>query len=266
MASNLVSNLLPVPAPFSSVSVQGAYEPFDLQVSRNQIAGHQTLSLFGYQAAVGNTSIPVWENATAYTYITSASTLTLVSTSASDNTSAKVFISGLDSNFSIISETLALNGTTGVTTVNSYFRINSMVLVSPGTSQVTNVGTITLKQSSNTVSQINPGIGKSQTTVYTVPAGYTFYLDLAEVNTSNSYTSANIVTYKVQAKNNISGVQLTILQQPFVSIYTANRSSDPFAYGEKTDIQWQLVTSTATTVSAGVIIAGKLIKNDGLTA
>jgi len=252
----------PFTSPPHSVTVQGAYEPFDLQVSRGQIMGHQTLSLFGYQAAVGNTSIPVWENATAYTYPTSASTMTVVSTSTSDDTSAKILISGLDANFSPISETIALNGTTGVTTVNSYFRINSLLMTSPGTSQTTNVGTITVKQSSNILAQINAGIGKSQSTVYTVPAGYTFYLDFAEVNTSNSYTSANIVTYKVQAINNNTGIKLTVLQQPFVSIYTANRTSDPFAYTEKTDIQWQLVTSTATTIAAGVIIAGKLIKND----
>jgi len=252
----------PFTSPPHSVTVQGAYEPFDLQVSRGQIMGHQTLSLFGYQAAVGNTSIPVWENATAYTYPTSASTMTVVSTSTSDDTSAKILISGLDANFATISETIALNGTTGVTTVNSYFRINSLLMTSPGTSQTTNVGTITVKQSSNILAQINAGIGKSQSTVYTVPAGYTFYLDFAEVNTSNSYTSANIVTYKVQAINNNTGIKLTVLQQPFVSIYTANRTSDPFAYTEKTDIQWQLVTSTATTVAAGVIIAGKLIKND----
>ena len=245
----------------SSISRMGAYEPFDLQVSRGQISGHSTLSLFGYQSAVGNTKIPVWENATAYTYITSASTLTLVSTSASDDTVAKVLISGLDSSFNPISETLALNGTSGVTTVNSYFRVNSMILTSPGTSQTTNVGTITLKQSSNVIAQINVGIGKTQMSIYTVPAGYSFYLDLAEVNTSNSYTSSNIITYSVQTINNVTGVKLAVLQQPFVSIYVANRASDPFVYTEKTDIQWQLVTSTATTVSAGLIIAGKLIKN-----
>lgn len=261
----LVTNLQQTSPPHS-VTVQGAYEPFDLQVSRNQIMGHQTISIFGYQSAVGNTKIPVWENASAYTYITAASTLTMVSTSTSDNTTAKILISGLDSNFAPISETLALNGTTGVTTVNSYFRVNSLLMTTPGTSQTTNVGTITLKQSSNTIAQINAGIGKSQSTVYTVPAGYTFYLDLAEVNTSNSYTSANIVTYGVQAINNTTGVKLAVLQQPFVSIYLANRSSDPFAYAEKTDIQWQLVTSTATTVAAGVIIAGKLIKNDSQSA
>ena len=136
-------------------------------------------------------------------------------------------------------------------------------MVSPGTSQNTNVGTITLKQSSNIVAQINVGIGKSQSTIYTVPAGYSFYLDLAEVNTSNSYTGTGIFTYKVQAINNITGVKLNVLQQPFVAIYVANRASDPFIYTEKTDIQWQLVTSTGT-LAAGIIITGKLIQNNNL--
>jgi len=252
-------------SPPHSVTVQGAYEPFDLQVARNQIMGHQVVSIFGYQSAVTTTSIPVWENAAAYVYPTTASTLTLVSTSASDDTSAKILISGLDANFNPISETLAMNGTTGVTTVNSYFRINSMIMVSPGTGQNTNIGTITLKQTTNTLSQINAGVGKSQSTVYTVPAGYSFYLDVAEVNTSNSYTSSTIVTYKVQAINNVTGVKLSVLQQPFVSIYTINRSSDPFIYTEKTDIQWQLSTSTGS-IAAGVVITGKLIKSNSQAA
>ena len=245
----------------SSITRQGQFEPFDLQVARGQIYGHSTVSIFGYQASVTTTAIPVWENATTYTYITTASTLTLVSTSASDDTSAKILINGLDSSFNPISETLAMNGTSGVTTVNSYFRVNSLVMVSAGTSQTTNVGTITLKQSSNIVAQINIGIGKSQSTIYTVPAGYTFYFDLAEVNTSNSYTGAGIFTYKVQAINNVTGVKLTVLQQPFVAIYVANRASDPFAYAEKTDIQWQLSTSTGT-LAAGIIVTGKLIQNN----
>ena len=250
---------------YRSISQVGTIEPFDLQVARGQITGHQTLSLFGYQAAVANTKIPVWENATVYTYITSASTLTLVSTSASDDTLAKVLISGLDANFAPISETLAMNGTSGVTTVNSYFRVNSMVLTTPGTSQNTNVGTITLKQSSNTVSQIAIGVGRSQSTVYTVPAGYSFYLDEVEVNTSNTYAGTTIMTYKVQTTNNATGVKSILLQQPFLSLYLIQRPSNPFLYTEKTDIQWQLSTSTGT-VAAGMIIAGKLIKNNSQTA
>ena len=140
-----------------------------------------------------------------------------------------------------------------------------MVLVSPGTSQNTNVGVITLKQTTNTLSQINAGIGKSQSTIYTVPNGYTLFLDQVEVNSSNSYTSATILTYKVQTINNTNGVKLVVLQQPFVAIYTITRPTDPFVYSGKTDIQWLLNTSTGA-VAAGVIVIGKLIKNDSQTA
>ena len=244
-----------------SISQVGTYEPFDLQVARGQITGHSILSIFGYQGSVSTTAIPVWENAAAYTYITSASTLTLVSTSASDDTVAKVLISGLDSSFNPLSETLALNGTSGVTTVNSYFRVNSMVLTTPGTSQTTNVGTITLKQSSNTVSQIAIGVSRSQSTIYTVPAGYSFYLDVVEANTSNTYAGTTIMTYKVQTINNVTGVKSILLQQPFLSLYLIQRASDPFVYTEKTDVQWQLSTNTGT-VAAGMIITGKLIRTN----
>jgi len=242
---------------WTSITRESRTEPFDLQVARGQIGGHSIVSIFGYQAAVGTTAIPVWENAS---YPTSASTLTVVSSSTSDVSPAAVFVNGLDSNFNPVSEVVVLNGTTGVTTSKSYFRINGLQMVGVASGQTSNVGTITIKQSTNTLAQINPGIGKSQSTIYTVPANNTFYLDIAEVNSSNSYTSSTILTYKVQAINNVTGVALTVLQQPFVAIYTINRSTVPFTYTEKTDIQWQLATSTST-VAAGVVIAGKLIAN-----
>jgi len=265
MASNLVTNLQQHPSVMPSVTVQGATEPFDLQVARNQIAGHTTVSIFGYQANVTTTSIPIWENATTYTFPASAATVNLASTSANDNTSATVTINGLDANFNPISETIALNGTANVTSTNSYLRINGLLLASPGTGFNTNQGVITAKQSSNILAQINTGIGKSQNAVYTVPNGYTFYLDFVEANTSNSYTSGNYLVYNVVTNNNVTGVQSSILQQPFTSIYTATRTQDPFAYGQKTDIQWQLKTS-AGTYAVGLIVTGKLIKLDGQSA
>ena len=45
-----------------SITRSGRTEPFDLQVARGQVAGHQVLSVFGYQPNVSATSIPIWEN------------------------------------------------------------------------------------------------------------------------------------------------------------------------------------------------------------
>jgi len=240
----------------SSVTRMGAYEPFDLQVARGQIYGHSTVSIFGYQPSVGTTSIAVWENASAYVFPASASTMTVASNSATDN-GATVLVVGLDANWNQIQETVTI-ATGGTTTVNSYLRINNLFLTAPASGQTTNVGQITIKVSTTTYGQINVGIGKSQNAWYSVPANYDFYLDQVEINTSNSYTSSVIVTYNVQATNNVTGVTLSVLQQPFVSIFTITRPN-PFKYTQKTDLQFQLKASSGT-IGAGLVVNGKLIQ------
>jgi len=258
----------------ASITQRGTIEPFDLQVARGQIPYHNVVSLFGYQSAIGNTTTPVWEVTSVYpAYLTTAANFYLYSASASDS-GAVVFVSGLDANFNPVSENVTITGVTNPTgtTVNKYLRIQSLTLVAAASGQKNNVGKITATTSNtyagittgssgNAYAYINATIGKSQMSVFTVPAGYTFYLDIAEVNSSNTYAGSEYLTYQVQANNNVTGVQVTVLQQPFVAIYTINRAADPFAYTEKTDIQWQLTTSTSTTIAAGIVVSGKLIKN-----
>jgi hypothetical protein len=130
MASNLVTNLQQNPSPPQSVTKMGAYEPFDLQIARNQIMGHDHLDLFGYSTAVGSTAYgPLWEGLTSsggnYPFPSSAGTISVVSDSASD-TAVTVVISGLDANFVKQTESVALNGTTPVVTTKSFLRINSV--------------------------------------------------------------------------------------------------------------------------------------------
>ena len=246
----------------ASITRAGAYEPFDLQVARGQIEGHSTVSIFGYQPSIGTSSIAVWENASAYTFPSSASTMTVASGSASDN-GATVLVVGLDANWNQIQETVTI-AIGGTTTVNSYLRINNLFLATPASGQTTNVGQITIKVSTTTYAQINVGIGKSQNAWYSVPANYDFYLDQVEINTSNSYTSSTIVTYNVVATNNVTGTTLSVLQQPFVSIFTITRPN-PFKYTQKYDLQFQLKASTGT-IGAGLVVNGKLIQaNNNVT-
>jgi len=246
----------------SSITREARTEPFDLQVARGQISGHSTISIFGYQPSVGTSSIAIWENASAYTFPSSASTMTVASGSATDN-GATVLVVGLDANWNQIQETVTI-ATGGTTTVNSYLRINNLFLTAPASGQTTNVGQITIKVSTTTYGQINVGIGKSQNAWYSVPANYEFYLDQVEINTSNSYTSSVIITYNVQATNNVTGVTLSVLQQPFVSIFTITRPN-PFKYTQKTDLQFQLKASSGT-IGAGLVVNGKLIQaNNNVT-
>ena len=258
----MATNLQQV-APPHSVTVQGAYEPFDLQVARGQIMGHSLQNIFGYQSALTTTALyPVWENLSAYTYPVSATTMLLYSSSASD-TNVSVLINGLDANFNPISETLVLtNGATGVTTVNSYLRINGMAL----TTSVGNVGKLILSNAGKTVTYaaINAGIGKSQAAIYTVPAGYTYYLTRVDINAAIAAGGVASVNYQVYSKNNVSGIALTVLETSFTQNFSIRRVV-PFAYTEKTDLQWQASADTGT-VQIGVNVEGYLIKNNSQTA
>ena len=229
--------------------------PYELLVAQGKVTGVTNVNIYGTQSAVGATFIPIWENATAYTYPASAIQMTLYSSSASD-TAVSVRINGLDSNYNMIAETLVLtNGTTGVTTVNSYLRINSMnVLMSSSNNPV---GTIYLSNAAKTVTyaQMAIGVGRSQMTVYTVPAGYTFYLERV-----GAYTSAGpnkTTDYRAETKSP-TGIVQHILTTPFIDSYSVERVvARPYA--EKTDIQYQASSDATSYVS--IQVEGYLVKN-----
>lgn len=238
----------------------GKTEPFELQVARGLIPNHTLVNIFGYQAVVGTgTPILVWENTTAYVYPTTAITMLLHSSSASD-TNVNVTISGLDANYLPISESLTLtNGTTGVSTVKAYFRINGLICNDANYSLP--VGNLSLDNVAKTVTyaKIIAGINKNQASLYTVPAGHTFYLTRVDAYANEAGSGNNFANYQVYTKNNASGQTFTLLQTPFLGRYEARRVV-PFPYTEKTDIQWQVSVGTATS-PVGVIVEGILIKN-----
>ena len=116
MASNLVTNLQAKPYPIESVTKVGAYEPFDLQVARNQIMGHSVQNIYGYQTAVTTTNIPLWENAAAYVYPVSATSMNLVSTNNADT--ATITIVGLNANYVLTTEAVVLTFSGGIVGVS----------------------------------------------------------------------------------------------------------------------------------------------------
>lgn len=245
-------------SPAHSVTVQGAFEPFDVQVARGQIMGHGTVNIYGFQVSVTTANIPIWEVAGAYTYPASATTMNLVSTvnTGADLSGTTILIQGLDANYAPISETLALTGTTVAVTTKSYLRINNMAVTAGAPT-----GTITLKNLANlvTYAQINPSIGRTQMAVYTVPAGYTFYLSRIDAYTSANGSSADWVQYR-NVSTTSSGVTALTQQAPFTNTYHAQRVM-PRPFAEKTDIQLQAKTS-ANTYAVSIAAEGYLIKND----
>ena len=247
----------------SSITRAGTSEPFDLQVNRNQVDGHSNVNINGYNAAVAGTQIPLWENATAYTFPASALTMTVASSSATDASPAKVTINGLDANWNAISEVVTLNGTTGVTTVNQYLRINSVVMLTPATGQSSNVGTITVKNGTTTYGQINATLGRSQMTVYSVPNGFNFYLRRINCWSGSSLSSNVYIFYNLLTQQNgaasLSAAQVSFTLFMDVHRYCAN------VFGTKTDLQFLFSTSDSSNQHVAMYAEGLLIPADVLT-
>lgn len=228
---------------------------FNLQVARGKVDGVSLVNLYGYQAALDGTWIPVWENATAYTYPPNGGTqMTLYSSSASD-TNVTVFIDGLDTNFLPINESLTLtNGTAGVVTANTYRRINSMRVI--GTVNATGILRLANSGKTITYAQIAIGAGRTQWSIYTVPAGYTFYLNRVTAAASAT-NAAKVLGYRVYQISG-TGLESLVLQSPWIDTYETLRVV-PNPYPEKTSIQWQVTSDTVSQV--GLRVEGILIKN-----
>jgi hypothetical protein len=248
----------------SSITRSGQYEPFDLQVARGQIAGHSSVAIFGYSAAIGNTALgPAWEGQTQsgglYTYPSSAVAMSIVSDSASDNTTKSVTINGLDSGYNMQSETIALNGTTAVTTTKSYLRINSVAM-----SNSLNTGNITVSNGGTTYAKINAGIGLTQMSIYTVPAGYTFFLTYIQADASIGFTSSNFMLFAEYNKFNTTGATTYAGQSTFVQAYN-QPFQVPIPHAEKTDIQYLVKSNSGGPFTADIFAGGYLIQNSTLT-
>jgi len=250
------------------MSQHGRTESFELQVSRGQIPYHAPNNIFAYGTtpATANAFRTVWENmaTTDYVFPASASTMTLVSTVVTDT--ATITINGLDANYNLLTENLALNGTTGVTTVNSYFRINNIAVSVGSATNPSGVitlavgGTIYAQINTTTVAGVTTSIGTSQMGVYTVPTGYTFYGWRYGAYSSFNGNSANYTTYRA-ISNTSSGVQKVIVQTPFNTTYEVQRHH-PFGYVAGTDLRFQIASSAASAAVVSINIGGVLILNE----
>jgi hypothetical protein len=249
----------------SSITRAGTFEPFPLQVARGQISGHTSFTLYAYSASVGSTAYgPIWEGLTQsgglYTFPSSAAQLTIVSTSVSDTSALSVIILGLDANFNQISETIALNGTTAVTSVNSYLRVNGAYVANG-----TNVGAISFKQSTNLLAQINAGVGTTEMGIYTVPNGYSLYVTKTSKTANIGFTSSAWMNFQIQYNFNPTGQVFLGNQQTFVQQLVQDYSGMPHVIPQKTDIQALIKSSTGGPMIAQFEMDGILIQNNVLT-
>ncbi len=148
---------------------------FYAEVAKGNIPGHALKTIFGRNPAVQMAAEEdLWTPGGKLVFLTAADTLDLVSTSAADTAAGagarSVTIEGLDTNLDPLFETIPLNGTTPVTTVNSFRRTLNAFVKTVGTYGVANTGAITITDTtgSSTQALIDAGQGVTQMSHYTI--------------------------------------------------------------------------------------------------
>jgi hypothetical protein len=119
------------------------------------------------------------------------------------------------------------------------------------------VGNVTIANDGTTYARMDAGTGKNQASIFTVPAGYEFYLYRIDAFCASASQNNRFLFFRnfVQQPN---GVVLQVAQTSFLDTMNIQRRI-PFRYGEKTDIQLQ-VKSSAGSNEIGVFGEGILTK------
>jgi hypothetical protein len=242
----------------SSITRMGKYEPFDLQVSRGQVVGHQYKFQFG-QAATVTTNQTVWATTGVYAYPASATVMKISSANANDTSAGSgartVRITGLDANYDVITEEVSLNGQTAVNTTNSYLRINDFYVTSCGSGNTAagiiyaGTGTVTSGVPA-TIYSLMPVVYNAQTqAIYTVPAGYTAYISsyLFSSNNSTANTICSGFLYVYLYGNAFPTIEASAR---FNGGNSFDRHFDyPLAFAEKTDLELRVTSSNSGQMS-----------------
>jgi len=133
----------------------------------------------GHHDGINSSDMPVdiWAYGGRYPFPTSVQTTTIVSDVAEDNAAGggarAVEIHGLDSNYSEISETVTMTGTTAIVMANKYLRINEIEVSGVGSAEW-NMGNISVAHGATTIGYIHSGGGHCEAAIYTVSADYDF--------------------------------------------------------------------------------------------
>lgn len=231
-------------------------EDLNLNISRGLVKNTSIRNIFGVQPATPDANfVPLWENATVYTYPTVAVQLD-VQTAATDTATIKII--GLDADYNEISEDVVLNGivATDQTTNAEFLRVNDVITIAGNCT-----GNVTIVQTSTTdvVAKMLADTGRNQASIYTVPAGCELHLTrlngfTAEVGPQPNERTAFFRNF-VQLP---SGVILRVAELAFHNSFNIYRTN-PFKYSEKTDIQLQMKASSGSQECA-IFGEGILIK------
>ena len=186
----------------SSITRQGTFEPFELQVARGQIQGHRNVTVFGFNPDVDTTQVSVWPLPSLITFPSSAIQMTVSSSSANDTSAGTgartIVVQGLDADYNEVTETVIMNGQTAVTMTASLLRVNYAYVATAGSANSAagdiyiGTGLVTAGVPATVYDIIKLDYNNTTTGSYTIPAGYTAYMSQGLFSTGQATGSTKV--------------------------------------------------------------------------
>lgn len=219
------------------------------EVSAGNISGVMSVHKFGRTVDVSSFPSTVWFTGGLYTWPTMAATMAIVSDSAADATgggtgATQVYVQGLDVNYANSSEYVTLQGTTPVSTVNSYLRLNRCVVTEAGSSGQ-NVGDITVTHSGNTLATIEAGVCQTQLAIYTVPTGTDAYIYDATIGTAGGNNLQSTIMMFVRPLGQVFQSKQEYLFEANGSSASHRQFTIPYKVPSYSDIEWRVMTGNS---------------------
>lgn len=182
---------------------------FFLEASKGLVPNHRVINLRGQNTDIDTSTVPetIGNLGSLYEFVTydtgtagnGSVALRVVSSSTADDVGStgatSLFVEGLDKDWKVITEQIALDGTSTVLSANKYLRLNDAYVIdaNQGEKNAGIIGITNNTDPSHDLGSIRVGEGKMFQAVYTVPADHTAYILEFEAGMSRSATSGSAV-------------------------------------------------------------------------
>lgn len=245
---------------YDSVSVRPS--DYKTEVALGLRQGHSLWNKFGYNADVDTGSPEVLaEFGGTFTILTSASTLDVVSTSANDvvttgSGARSIIIYGVDANRKSQIEVVNLNGTSTVTTTNTWLGVNRVSVYLAG-SNLNNEGklTITATTGGSTQATVPAGEGTTQQLIFFSQADHQLMMEWLILDALKlSGGGSPRVTVKGWVYSAVSASKYEVFRATIDTSVSNHRDympPVPFVVGEKSVFWLEAETDTNNTEVSG---------------
>lgn len=234
---------------YGNIGACGGDTQFDLNVSAGITTQLANVHKFGAVLTTAADYDTVWSYGGAYTFPSTAGIITVTSTSTQDDSGGTgaltVRLQGLDANYNEVEEDFTLNGTVGVAGTVEFLRTHRAFVLT-GNNDNNNVGDINFTHSVGVTCQIAAGMGQSQVTFYTIPAGKSGYLrSFAATMNKNQENTVRLFQKKPDGGVFRLASELNLYNSNMHTTY-----SIPLYFTEKTDLEVRTYTGSNATVSS----------------